>query len=72
MIEAIVAFTRIRFPEADAEVVRKTLEPTTREGRRHWRADAPKRKSKPQVNELPAWADALSRDEGADTSGGRS
>jgi hypothetical protein len=38
-VEAIVAFTRIRFPEADAEVVRKTLEPTTREGRRQRRAE---------------------------------
>jgi hypothetical protein len=39
-IEAIVAFTRIKFPEADADVVRKTLEPTTKEGRPRWRADA--------------------------------
>jgi hypothetical protein len=70
--ETIVAFVRIRFPEVDADVVRKSLEPTTREGRRQWRADAHKRKSKPlAVNELPAWADALSRG-GADTSDDRS
>jgi hypothetical protein len=33
-VEAIVAFARIKFPEADAEIVRKTLAPTTRTGRR--------------------------------------
>ena len=42
-IEAIVAFIRIKFPEVNAEVVRKTLEPTTRKGRHEWRADAQKR-----------------------------
>jgi hypothetical protein len=46
-VGAIVAFARIKFPEVDADVVRKTLEPTTREGRRRWRADAPKRKPGP-------------------------
>jgi hypothetical protein len=43
-LAAIVAFARIKFSEVDADIVRKTLEPTTREGRRRWRADAPKRK----------------------------
>jgi hypothetical protein len=56
-VEAIVAFTRIGFPEADADVVRKTLEPTTREGRRQWRADAHKRKPGPPGTELPGFAD---------------
>jgi hypothetical protein len=37
-VEAVVAFTRIIFPEVSAEVVRKTLQPTTREGRRQKRA----------------------------------
>jgi hypothetical protein len=37
-VEAATALARIAFPEVDAEVVRKTLEPTTREGRRHKRA----------------------------------
>jgi hypothetical protein len=56
-IGAIVAFTRIGFPEADADVVRKTLEPTTREGRSQWRADAPKRKPGPPGAELPGSTD---------------
>jgi hypothetical protein len=38
-VEPTVAFARIKFPEVDAEVVRKTLEPTTREGRRRQRAN---------------------------------
>jgi hypothetical protein len=46
-LEAIVAFARIKFPQVDADVVRKTLEPTTRAGRRQWRADAPRRKPGP-------------------------
>jgi hypothetical protein len=37
-VDAVVAFTRIIFPEVNAEVVRKTLQPTTREGRRQGRA----------------------------------
>jgi hypothetical protein len=56
-IGAIVAFTRIGFPEADADVVRKTLEPTTREGRRRWRTDAHKRKPGPPGAELPGFTD---------------
>jgi hypothetical protein len=57
-IGAIVAFTRIGFPEVDADVVRKTLEPTTREGRRQWRADAHERKPGPTGAELPGFVDA--------------
>jgi hypothetical protein len=75
-VAAIVAFTRIRFPEADADVVRKTLEPTTREGRRRWRADAHKRKpgQRGSVTELLGFASNsnLGHDGGADTSGDRS
>jgi hypothetical protein len=56
-VEAIVAFTRIGFPEADADVVHKTLEPTTREGRRQWRADAHKRKPGLPGAELPGFTD---------------
>ena len=74
-IEAIVAFVRIRFPEADVNVVRKTLEPTTREGRRRWRADAHKRKpgQRGSVTELLGFASSqnLGHDGGADTSGDR-
>jgi hypothetical protein len=56
-LAAIVAFARIKFPEVDADVVRKTLEPTTREGRRRWRAAAPQRRLRPAggVTELLQW-----------------
>jgi hypothetical protein len=36
-VEAIVTFARVKFPQADAEMVRKTLAPTTRAGRRQAR-----------------------------------
>jgi hypothetical protein len=48
-INAIVAFTRIGFPEVDAEIVRKTREPTTREGREQARATGSrKRRARPR------------------------
>lgn len=43
-VEATTAFARIKFPDVDAEVVRKTLEPNTRESRRWWRANRKKPK----------------------------
>jgi hypothetical protein len=43
-VKAIVAFTRIAFPEADAEMVRRIREPTTREGREQARATRARRR----------------------------